>query len=261
MTRLFRLYGKKRGHRMSGWWLAGRVGEAFWFAAVFLLGVLSLSTMVAWQVFSPETHAYPVGYGFWLLILVSFSFIGIGAVGFIYRVLSVAYSDEHRTVLATQNLPNPQTFQDPNQSPLPPMVPNLQPFTDSPGVKLAFRLPSTRPEIRELVLGSIFVLAWDGLTAVVLAVALGRLLRGRTDGIISLVIGILFSLIAISVSRWFFIRFRFATGLEQRRWRSINCIGSRSSLSIAVGSIRSAVYEEIINCASMRRGCDLSFWN
>ncbi|MFN9938416.1 MAG: hypothetical protein ACK56I_02970, partial [bacterium] len=64
------------------------MGEAFWFAAVGALGVLSLGFVLAMQLFSPETNAFKVGYGFWLLVLISSSFIGIGAVGFIYRVLS-----------------------------------------------------------------------------------------------------------------------------------------------------------------------------
>lgn len=43
MSKLVRLYGKKRGSRMSGWWVIGSVGEAAFFATLFLLGIVSLS--------------------------------------------------------------------------------------------------------------------------------------------------------------------------------------------------------------------------
>jgi hypothetical protein len=216
MRRLFRLYGKKRGQRLSGWWLAGRVGEAFWFAAVGALGVLSLGFVLAMQLFSPETNAFKVGYGFWLLVLISSSFIGIGAVGFIYRVLSVVYSAEYRSALASRNLsPQDQRPVHSKQKPPPPMVPNLQAFTDSPGVRLAFRLPEYRPETRQLVLASLFVLAWDALAVLLVGVAFGKIARGRPDWFLTLFAAPLFVYIGFRVSRWFFQMFRRATGIGQ----------------------------------------------
>lgn len=197
---------------MTGWWLAGRVGEAFWFAAICVLGVLSLSTMLVWQVLSPNTHAYGVGYGFWLLVLISSSFIGIGAVGFFYRVLSVAYSDEHRSALASKSIVEHGKSAT-NHISLPPMVPNLQPFTDSPGVRLAFRLPGNRPETRELVLGSLFVLAWNALTVFCSVLALGKLFSRQPDWFLILFILPLFFFIGFRVTRWFFLAFLRATGI------------------------------------------------
>ncbi len=212
MSRFFRLYGKKRGHRMTGWWLAGRVGEAFWFVAICVLGVLSLSTMLVWQVLSPKTHAFPIASGFWLLVLISSSFIGIGAVGFFYRVLSVAYSDEHRSALANRTNDAKSTKTAKRES-LPPMVPNLQPFTDSPGVRLAFRLPGTRPETRELVLGSLFVLAWDALAMFLTVFAFGRLFSGKPDWFLTLFAVPMFIYVGFRVTRWFFLGFLRATGI------------------------------------------------
>ena len=69
---------------MTGWWIIGSFGEASFFAACFLVGVLCLSISVT------SLH---VGYGFWLLVWVSSALIILGAVGFWYRVLKVVTSD------------------------------------------------------------------------------------------------------------------------------------------------------------------------
>jgi hypothetical protein len=74
---------------MTGWWFIGSLGEASFFAAFFLVGVLSATTLVAWQLMSPKTQMIRIGYGFWLFFLVAISFIVIGTVGFWYRVLKV----------------------------------------------------------------------------------------------------------------------------------------------------------------------------
>jgi len=197
---------------MSGWWLVGRVGEAFWFAAICVVSVLSLSTIVAWQVFSPETHPYPIGYGFWLLVLVSCIFAFIGAIGFIIRVLRVAYSDEHRSVLADRAISNTQTLGGLRGRSMP-SIPHLSGFTDSPGVRLAYRLPTDRPELRELVLGSVFVLAWDAMVAVLVAVTISKARYGIFDWFSLLVILPGFGYIGFRVTAWFFRKFRLATGI------------------------------------------------
>lgn len=93
------------------------------------------------------------------------------------------------------------------------MVPNLQPFTDSPGVRLAFRLPGTRPETRELVLGSFFVLAWNALTIFLLVLALGKLVSGKPDWFLTLFAIPVFVYVGYRVSRWFFRGFLQATGI------------------------------------------------
>ena len=156
----FRLWGKKRGGRMTGWWFIGSLGEALFFAAFFLFGVLSSTTLIAWQLMSPSTQVIRIGYGFWLFLGVSLSFVVMGTVGFWYRVLKVVTSDEHREVLAQRSIvPEPMIRK--TKSILPPTVPDLHLFTDSPGAKLAYRLPSQIPEngalVRTLGIGSTIV--------------------------------------------------------------------------------------------------------
>jgi hypothetical protein len=209
MAKLFRLWGKKRGQRLTGWWFIGSVGEAVFFGALFLLGIFALSILIAWQVFSPETHIYGVGFGFWLMVLATASIAGIGGFGFIFRVLQVVTSDEHRSVLASQAsaiAPDPRD----GRREHPPMVPKLGRLTDSPGVQLNFRLPSKRPETGLLVLGGIFTLAWNGLAAVMLAFAVRGILRGQLEWVLLVLLPIFVGL-GVYAARWFLKNLHYAT--------------------------------------------------
>ncbi len=85
VAKLFRLWGKKRGSRLSGWWVVGSLSEASFYGLLFLLGIVSLTIVVTWHVFWPESDIYPVGFGFWLMVIASTSFVLIGLTGFLYR--------------------------------------------------------------------------------------------------------------------------------------------------------------------------------
>jgi hypothetical protein len=163
---------------MTGWWFIGSLGEALVFAIFFLLGVLAFSTLVTWQLMSPSTQVVPPGYGFWLLLGVFASFIVLGIVGFWYRVLRVVTSDEHREVLARGSIvPKPRMMKP--KIALTPSIPDLQMFTDSPGAKLAYRLPSQIPENGALLAIGAFAMAWNAMIAVFLVVAISGFLRGN----------------------------------------------------------------------------------
>lgn len=174
----FRLWGKKRGGRMTGWWFIGSLGEALFFAAFFLFGVLSSTTLIAWQLMSPSTQVIRIGYGFWLFLGVSLSFVVMGTVGFWYRVLKVVTSDEHREVLAQRSIvPEPMIRKPKNI--LPPTVPDLHLFTDSPGAKLAYRLPSQIPENGALLAMGVFAMSWNAMIAVFVVFAIESMLRAK----------------------------------------------------------------------------------
>jgi len=134
--------------------------------------------MVAWQFLSPSTHVVRVGYGFWLLTTVSASFIVMGAVGFWYRVLKVATSDEHREVIAKHGIV-PRPKQPHNKVFLPPTVPLLAPFTESPGAKLAYRLPCEWNGTGALIAIGIFAMFWNAMMTVFSVFAIRGLLNGE----------------------------------------------------------------------------------
>lgn len=210
IARLFRLWGKKRGQRMSGWWFVGSLGEAAFFGSLFVIGLVSLSALIAWPFLSPETQVFRVGYGYWVMVLASASLAAIGGAGFTYRVLRVAISDEHRTALA--NRAKGLNTRPSGTSQSLPSVPTLQGLTDSPGIKLAYRLPGTRPEVGPLILSSIFVLAWTGMTAIWFALALGAPWRDGSSWTLYLLLPF-FVAVAFYSARWFFRNFRRAAGI------------------------------------------------
>ncbi len=132
------------------------------------------------------------------------------AVGFFYRVLTVAYSDEHRSALLKQAT-DAHSEKIAKRESIPPALPSLQPFTDSPGVRLAYRLPGNRPETQELVLGSFFVLAWNALTVFLGVYAIGRLVQWQPDWVLMLVGIPFFVYVAVRATRWFLISFLRST--------------------------------------------------
>ena len=165
---------------MSGWWFVGSLGEALFFASFFLVGVVCFTTLVGWQFLSPNTQVVKILSGFWLLTTVSASLIVMGAVGFWYRVLKVATSDEHREIIAKHGLvsrPNKPH----SKVLLPPMVPLLTPFTDSPGAKLAYRLPGEWPGTGALISIGLFAMAWNAMIAVFCVFAVGGFLQGNVQ--------------------------------------------------------------------------------
>ena len=140
LARIFRLWGKKRGQRMTGWWFVGSLGEAAFFALLCVLGLLSLTTVIAWPFFSPETQVFRIGFGFWVMVLASVSLVVIGGAGFGYRVLRVAISEEHRTALA--NRASDLRKKSPaGKRAILPTVPLLQSLMDSPGIRLNYQPP------------------------------------------------------------------------------------------------------------------------
>jgi hypothetical protein len=165
---------------MAGWWFVGSLGEALFFASCFMLGVLCFTTIVGWHFLSPQTQVVGIGTGFWLLTTVSAAFAVLGAVGFWYRVLKVVTSDEHREVIAKRGIvPRPKQVHP--KSILPPSVPPLSIFTDSPGAKLAYRLPGQWRGTGSLVAYGLFAMCWNGMLAVFAVLAVASALQGDTQ--------------------------------------------------------------------------------
>jgi hypothetical protein len=67
---------------MTGWWFIGSLGEALFFATVFLIGVFLSAILISWQLMSQSTQPLKIWNGFWLFLGVCLSFAVIGIVGF-----------------------------------------------------------------------------------------------------------------------------------------------------------------------------------
>ncbi|HTN76348.1 MAG TPA: hypothetical protein VL096_13915 [Pirellulaceae bacterium] len=198
MARLFRLWEKKRGERRTGSRLMGGVGEALFSGAMFVLGIAALTSVVAGRVWgSEEQEALTPGFGFWVVVLVSTSLILIGGIGWVYTVLQVGTSRERRAAIARQAQQMDILHEAPAQRDKYPSVPHDANLTNSPGTMLAFRLPTTHNSAWKLAASTLFGLLWNGLAAVLVALALNRHLVGRPDWLLSVS-----ALVFVAVGAW-----------------------------------------------------------
>jgi hypothetical protein len=213
MARLLRLWGKKRGQRLSGWWIVGSVGEAVFFASLFLLGVMALTLVIAWQLVAPDLQVYRVGLGFWLLVIASVSFILIGGTGFLLRVWQLWASDERQLAVARQasdmGLTGRGKGKNLSQTPT---IPDLEKITDSPGVRLTYRLPIRQGDLAVMLAGAVFTLSWNAMVAVFAGIAFSAHAQGQPRWFLTALL-IPFGVTGYYSARWFFRLFRQLTGV------------------------------------------------
>jgi hypothetical protein len=162
VARLFRFLEKKRGTRRTGSNLAGSVGEALFFAAIFLLGVGAIATLISMH----DPAAYAFGLGRWLMIMVAGSFALMGGAGVIWTVLRIGISIERRSVMA-QNATEIDALSE-VMPPRPeyPTLPELDSLKNSPGVELSFRLPQTETPGWRLLATTFFTLGWNAVACI-----------------------------------------------------------------------------------------------
>ncbi len=198
---------------MSGWWVIGSVGEAAFFGALFLLGIISLTTVVTWQLFWPDSTWLQPGVGFWLMIIVSVSFIVIGLSAFVFQVAQTVASPEMRSAMAIQvKREHARRAKGIPERPELLSLPRLQTLTDSPGVKLKYRLPMQPGEGTRLVLSMVFALAWNGMVAVLAVIAAQGWARGEGNWGLTLAF-IAFAIVSALATRWFFRLFYRQSGV------------------------------------------------
>lgn len=216
MSRLFRVWGKKRGHRRSGSPWLGTVGEILFSGALFVLGTLSLTGLILTQTFNVASPFSP-GLGFWVLALVSSSFILLGGGGVVWAILHVSATRERRSALARRaaKLDLRGDGESPHGRPLRPDFPNIPSdanLTNSPGVKLKYRLPIIHSPAWRLIFASVFGLIWNISAAFLIYFAVRSLLSGSPQRFLVLFI-IPFVAIGVWVVRDFVRQVLIHTGI------------------------------------------------
>ncbi|MCO6456194.1 MAG: hypothetical protein J5I93_12915 [Pirellulaceae bacterium] len=188
MAKWIRVWEKKRGDRRTGSRLLGDLGEAMFFAVMFLLGVASLGYLIGSQVIEPTPELYSLGVGFWLLVIVLGSFVLIGGGSLIFALLRMGTSAERRSALAqraanldlfTKALPRERGY---------PTVPSDENLTNSPGVVLAFRLPSTQSPAWRLSAVLVFCVVWNVTSVGLLVIAVRLWQSGRPDWVLTVLV-------------------------------------------------------------------------
>lgn len=187
MAKLFRLWEKKRGDRRTGSRVVGGVGEALFTGSLFVLGVAGISGTLADRLWGyGEKVPLSFGFGFWVLLLVSSSLAIIGGIGFVLSVLQVGASRERRAAIARRAERMDILHEAPQQRERFPSVPHDTNLTNSPGTTLAYRLPTTHTAAWRLLASTIFCLFWSGITAVLVALAINRLIVGRPEWLLTI---------------------------------------------------------------------------
>jgi hypothetical protein len=205
------LWEKKRGNRITGSQYVGTAGEAIFFAVLSIFGVLTLLAFVRSEYFDLGSSGQSRVWS-WLILLVLVSLSLIGGIGFIYSSVLLGTSAERRRALAkratnidllTERLPSPRDF---------PNIPKDQNLTNSPGIRLAYRLPIAHSPGWRLLLLGVFTLLWNGLVAVLGWIAVSNHLAGRPD-VYVLALAVLFGLIGLLAIGHFCLRLLAATAI------------------------------------------------
>lgn len=184
MARLFRFLEKKRGTRRTGSNLAGSVGEALFFAILFLLGVGALATIIGLH----DPAAYAFGLGRWLMIMVAGSFALLGGAGLIWTVMRIGISIERRSVMA-QTATEIDALSDVMPArPEYPTLPELDGLKNSPGVELSYRLPQSESLGWRLLATTFFTLGWNAVACILTVWAIRDYLIGAGDWRLGLVL-------------------------------------------------------------------------
>lgn len=132
-----RLFVKKRGTRRTVAPWVSKVTEGLLSAGLLILGIAGVYWLIAF--INSETDA---GYWPWFAMLIPFALVMYGAVGLVNVLWKWLISTERRAAVVRRatDWELPGVDDRPPRSTLP-SVPPIDAVTDSPGVRLAYRLP------------------------------------------------------------------------------------------------------------------------
>ncbi len=180
MARRFRLWEKKRGNRLTGARWIGSAGEATFFAALSVFGGIVLIAHSQSDYLQMDSLANPRIWN-WLIRFVLGSLTTIGIIGFVHALLVAGTSQERRRALAkratdidllTEQLPSPKNF---------PGIPRDVNLTNSPGIRLKYRLPIANSPGWKLLATTIFCVIWNALVATLVWWAILAFREGKPD--------------------------------------------------------------------------------
>lgn len=212
MAKLFRLFGKKRGGRMSGWWVVGSVSEAIFYGLLFLLGIVSLTTVVTWRVFWPASSLLQIGFGFWLMVIASSSFVLIGLTAFLFQVSHVIASPELRSAMFDRAKREHLRRAKGSPESTTTSLPDATILKDSPGVRLAYRLAANQGDSAKLAVSASFAVAWNAMLAVLTVICINTHLAGKHEYFLTVLL-IPFAVVSYLATRWFLRLFRRHIGV------------------------------------------------
>ena len=229
---------KKRGKRLLAGTLSGVVGEFVFYAALMLFGVFGLTLMIfqrygsrlqgisgsiADAVPSGIPEAFPgavaaageasaSGLGFWIVIVLSIAMIGVGSGAMVFRLMSVGASSERRKNFATRAKAIEFSPGDGSNVAALPSVPQGRGVTESPGVRLAYRLASEGSIVRRAIAVAALALLWNSAWFILLAVVVSGFLSGNPRWVLTFLL-FPFAAIGVWAFRYFLDALRQTAGV------------------------------------------------
>lgn len=197
---------------MSGWWVVGSVSEAAFYGLLFLLGIVSLTTVVTWRVFWPASSILEIGFGFWLMVIASSSFVLIGLTAFLLQVSHVMASPELRSAMFDRAKREHHRRSRGQVDAAATSLPDATILKDSPGVRLAYRLAANQGDTATLAVSAAFGVAWNAMLSVLIVICVENHLVGNHEIFLTVLL-IPFAAVSFLATRWFFRLFRRHIGV------------------------------------------------
>jgi hypothetical protein len=149
-------------------------------------------------------------WGAWIMLLLPVSFLVVGGGGLGYAIMNWGASVERRAARSRQ-AQQVALFGQPGPSPLP-YVPSQGDVTNSPGVKLAYRLPMSGSLGWTLAALAAGCLAWNGMVALFFTRAVTSHMTGEPEWFLTLFL-VPFILVGAGLVWYTVKQFRIATGV------------------------------------------------
>ncbi len=165
MAKRFRFWTRKQGTRTTGVREVGALGEVFFFATLLIIGLVSLLFVLGMRYAGAATPLSQPGSGFWLVLIVLGSFILLGGRGLAVTLLQMGTSPERRSALSRQAEWLRTLGEGAGRAEYP-GIPDSSNFDNSPGIRLAYRLPTSHSDAWLLIVTLTFSVVWNVLVAV-----------------------------------------------------------------------------------------------
>ncbi|HUT88672.1 MAG TPA: DUF3592 domain-containing protein [Thermoguttaceae bacterium] len=148
----------------------------------------------------------------WLSMIVPVSFVLIGGGGLVYSVSTWGKSAERRAAIVKRAAQLDPFSGNGASKPDFPHVPVSTNITDSPGTKLAFRLPVAGSPAWALSAWLVACLLWNGLVSAFVVIVIGGFLEGSPDWLLA-IFTLPFVLIGIGLIAFFLRQLLVTTGI------------------------------------------------
>lgn len=176
MLRIPQPWSKKRGSRLAARFFSGVVGEVVFFIALLLVGLFGFALTIAVVILrrtsaEPPPVLVPEGLATSLFLISALVLTVTGIGGITYRIMRIGASDERRAALAKRRSGLEIGGRSHGPTRTLPNVPESGDLNNSPGIRLAYRLPASGSPIANVSAAALLALLWCGTWAVLAAVA------------------------------------------------------------------------------------------